>query len=57
MISTKYIQNDMAKAIIKCSRCDETFSSGWDYRWHFDKHIDEWWESEDKMEYIKQTTT
>jgi len=47
----------MAKPFIKCSRCDETFSSGWDYRWHFDKHIDEWWESEDKMEYIKQTTT
>ncbi len=47
----------MAKAIIKCSRCDETFSSGWDYRWHFDKHIDEWWEAEDKQEYIRRTTT
>ena len=46
----------MAKAIIKCSRCDETFSSGWDYRWHFDKHLDEWYESEDKHEYIKRTT-
>jgi uncharacterized C2H2 Zn-finger protein len=48
---------DMARKIIKCSRCDETFSSGLDYRWHFDKHIDEWWEAEDKQEYIKQTTT
>ena len=47
----------MARAIIKCSRCDETFSSGWDYRWHFDKHIDEWWQAEDKAEYIRQTTT
>ena len=37
----------MARKIIKCSRCDETFSSGLDYRWHFDKHIDEWWQAED----------
>jgi len=47
----------MAKPFIKCSRCDKTFSSGLDYRWHFDIHMDEWWEAEDKQEYIKQTTT
>ena len=47
----------MARKIIKCSRCDETFSSGLDYRWHFDKHFDEWWQAEDKAEYIRQTTT
>ena len=34
----------MARPFSKCSRCDETFSSGWDYRWHFDIHIDEWWD-------------
>jgi|TARA_B100001248_G_scaffold235851_1_gene198844 hypothetical protein len=27
-----------------------------DYRWHFDKHIDEWWETNDKDKYIKETT-
>jgi uncharacterized C2H2 Zn-finger protein len=46
----------MAKAIIKCSRCDKTFNGGFEYRMHFDKHLDEWWESEDKDEYIKRTT-
>jgi hypothetical protein len=46
----------MCKPIIKCSRCEEEFCTGLDYRWHFDKHIDEWWESENKEKYIKETT-
>jgi len=46
----------MSKPSIKCSRCDETFSAGFDYRMHFDKHMDEWYESEDRAEYIKTTT-
>tara|TARA_R110002012_G_scaffold309023_3_gene515811 strand:- start:258 stop:401 length:144 start_codon:yes stop_codon:yes gene_type:complete len=46
----------MCRPIIKCSRCDETFSAGFDYRMHFDKHLDEWYASEDKDEYIKRTT-
>jgi uncharacterized C2H2 Zn-finger protein len=46
----------MTKPFIKCSRCDETFSAGFDYRMHFDKHLDEWSEAEDKHEYIKRTT-
>jgi len=41
---------------IKCSRCGETFIAGFDYRMHFDKHMDEWYESEDKDEYIRRTT-
>lgn len=46
----------MCKAIIKCSRCNETFCTGLDYRFHFDKHLDEWWIAKDKQEYIKKTT-
>tara|TARA_R110001592_G_C12652909_1_gene701524 strand:+ start:32 stop:280 length:249 start_codon:yes stop_codon:yes gene_type:complete len=51
-----YIQNDMNKPSIKCSRCNETFNGGMEYRMHFYKHLDEWLESEDKIEYIKRTT-
>ena len=46
----------MNKPSIKCSRCDKVFSGGFEYRIHFDKHIDEWWESENKENYIKETT-
>ena len=46
----------MCKPIIKCSRCKEEFCTGLDYRWHFDKHLDEWWNSKNKQEYIKKTT-
>jgi hypothetical protein len=46
----------MCKPIIQCSRCNETFCNGYDYRLHFDKHIDEWYNSQDKIEYIKKTT-
>jgi len=46
----------MSKPNIKCSRCGETFNGGFEYRIHFDKHLDEWYESEDKDEYIKRTT-
>ena len=41
---------------IKCSRCDKTFTGGLEYREHFYTHLGEWEESEDKDEYIKQTT-
>jgi len=46
----------MSKPSIKCSRCNETFDGGFEYRMHFDIHMDEWYESEDKLEYIKKTT-
>jgi uncharacterized C2H2 Zn-finger protein len=46
----------MCKPIIKCSRCNETFCTGLDYRFHFDKHLNEWYASKDKQEYIKKTT-
>lgn len=42
--------------MILCSRCGEIMESGWDYRWHFDKHLEEFDTTEDKTEYIKQTT-
>jgi uncharacterized C2H2 Zn-finger protein len=42
--------------MIVCSRCGKKFDSGLDYRWHFDKHINEWWEAEDKQKYIRETT-
>jgi hypothetical protein len=42
--------------MIVCSRCGEKFDNGLDYRWHFDIHLDEWWESEDKEKYIRETT-
>jgi len=46
----------MPKDSIGCSRCNETFSAGFDYRMHFDKHLDEWYNSENKQEYIQKTT-
>lgn len=42
--------------MIICSRCGEVLKSGWDYRWHFDRHLDEYDNAEDKTEYIEQTT-
>lgn len=42
--------------MVICSRCGEIIKSGWDYRWHFDKHIEEFDAAEDKTEYINQTT-
>ena len=42
--------------MIICSRCGEVLKSGWDYRWHFDRHLDEWQAAENKTEYIEQTT-
>tara|TARA_B110000037_G_scaffold173991_1_gene198062 strand:+ start:221 stop:466 length:246 start_codon:yes stop_codon:yes gene_type:complete len=51
--------NKMKKTIlksIKCSRCDKTFNGGLEYREHFYTHLKEWEESEDRAEYIKQTT-
>jgi hypothetical protein len=44
------------KPQIKCSRCNKTFNGGFEYRMHFDEHLDEWYESKDKGEYIKRTT-
>jgi uncharacterized C2H2 Zn-finger protein len=46
----------MSRPSIKCSRCDKTFTGGFDYRMHFEEHMDEWYASEDKDEYIKRTT-
>jgi|TARA_R110000772_G_scaffold44531_2_gene102398 hypothetical protein len=31
----------MLRDSIKCSQCDETFPSGYDYRMHWEKHLDE----------------
>lgn len=42
--------------MVVCSRCGEVIKSGWDYRWHFDKHLDEFDNAEDKQEYINETT-
>jgi hypothetical protein len=47
----------MCKPIIRCSRCEEEFCNGLEYRWHYDKHLDEWWAAEDKQQYIIETTT
>tara|TARA_B110000902_G_scaffold229408_1_gene270181 strand:+ start:199 stop:342 length:144 start_codon:yes stop_codon:yes gene_type:complete len=46
----------MNRPTIKCSRCGRTFNGGFDYRMHFEEHMDEWYGSEDKEEYIKRTT-
>lgn len=35
------IQQSSLRNSIKCSQCDETFSSGFDYRIHWEKHLDE----------------
>lgn len=42
--------------MVICSRCGEIIKNGWDYRWHFDKHLDEFDDANDKIEYINQTT-
>ena len=41
--------------MILCSRCGEVLKSGWDYRWHFDQHMDEFDSADDKQEYIRRT--
>ena len=46
----------MSKPSIKCSRCDKTFNGGFEYRMHYDEHLEEWYASEDKAEYIERTT-
>ena len=42
--------------MVLCSRCGEVIKDGWDYRWHFDKHLDEFDSVVDKTEYIERTT-
>ena len=32
----------MGKKIIKCSQCDREFETGFDYRMHWEKHLDEY---------------
>jgi hypothetical protein len=32
----------MGKKIIKCSRCDQEFETGFDYRMHWETHLDEY---------------
>ena len=46
----------MCKPIIKCSRCGDLFCSGFEYRMHFDQHLDDWSKSKNKKEYIEKTT-
>lgn len=41
--------------MIVCSRCGKVLKSGWDYRWHFDEHMDEWSSAEDKQRYIVES--
>ena len=42
--------------IVLGSRCGDVIKDGWDYRWHFDKHLDEFDSVVDKTEYIERTT-
>ena len=32
----------MGKKIIKCSQCDQEFETGFDYRSHWETHLDEY---------------
>ena len=32
----------MGKKIIKCSQCDQEFETGFDYRMHWETHLDEY---------------
>ncbi len=32
----------MGKKIIKCSQCDQEFKTGFDYRMHWETHLDEY---------------
>ena len=32
----------MGKKIIKCSQCDQEFETGFDYRMHWEVHLDEY---------------
>ncbi len=42
--------------MVICSRCGEIIKDGWDYRWHFDKHMDEFDNAKDKQKYIEEST-
>ena len=44
----------MLRDSIKCSQCDETFPSGYDYRMHWEKHLDKFLkEQNDKRSSIR----
>ena len=32
----------MGRKIIKCSQCDQEFETGFDYRMHWETHLDEY---------------
>ena len=32
----------MGKKIIKCSQCDQEFETGFDYRMHWETHLDDY---------------
>ena len=48
----------MVRHSIKCSQCDETFPSGYEYRMHWEKHLDEFLkEQNDKGSSIRGTSS
>jgi len=34
----------MGKKIIKCSQCDQEFETGFEYRMHWETHLDDYFE-------------
>lgn len=34
----------MGKKIIKCSQCDQEFETGYDYRMHWENHLDDYFQ-------------
>ena len=49
----------MVRHSIKCSQCDETFPGGYEYRMHWEKHLDEFLEEKrnDKRSSIRGTSS
>lgn len=56
MIGILILKQISRNKMVICSRCGEVIESGWDYRWHFDKHMDEFDNAEDKQKYIEEST-
>ena len=47
----------MLRDTIKCSQCDKTFPSGYEYRMHWEEHLDEFLKQKNIINYEQNKTS
>ena len=47
----------MPRDTIKCSQCDKTFPSGYEYRMHWEEHLDEFLKQKNIINYEQNKTS